>query len=195
MNKTQDRKTKHFDEFLNVNGELLRINSGHNKGVYTEIIKRFVYQLDIALSIHRRLLVHRVDLHTTYYSPNNKIISRFMNRAKQWIKRNYGIDSIGYIWAREQERAKHQHYHLALFVDANKVRHPAKLISTCEGLAKAWELFLFTPKNCYYLINRNDSKAYFRAFFRLSYLSKERGKGYKAKAANDYSASRIKQRL
>jgi len=192
MSKTQDRKTKHFDEFLNVNGELLRINSGHNKGVYTEIIKRFVDQLDIALSIHRRLLVHRVDLHTTYYSPNNKIISRFMNRAKQWIKRNYDIESIGYIWAREQERSKQQHYHLAILLDGDKIRHPKKLN---EKLREMWSPHGHMPvieKPYYYIGKHNRDQMRGEAIYRVSYLAKTRGKGYRDPQAKDYQTSRLK---
>ena len=40
-----------------------------------------------------------------------------MNRLKQWIKRNYKTKDIGSQWVREMERAKTQHYHVALFID------------------------------------------------------------------------------
>ena len=192
MNKTQDRKTKHFDELLNVNGELLRVNSGHNRGVYTEIVKRFTEQLDIALSLHRRLLVHRLDLHTTYYSPNNKIISRFMNRIKQWIKRNYGIQSIGYIWAREQERSKHQHYHLAIMLDGDKIRHPKKLN---EKLKEMWSPHGHMPvisKPYYYIDKHNREQMRGEAIYRVSYLAKVRGKGNRDPQAKDYQTSRLR---
>ena len=123
----QDRKTKHFKPYIEINGETLKVNAGIKKGIYKEIIKRFVSQLDITFSIHKRLLVHRIDLHTNFFTPDNKIISKFMNRLKQFLKRNYGLDKIGYIWVREQERSKKQHYHLALLLDGNKIRHPKRL--------------------------------------------------------------------
>ena len=129
------------------------------------------------------------------YTPDNTLMSKYIRKVRKKLRTQYGFSRMGFIWAREQERAKHQHYHLALFVDANKVRHPAKLISTCEGLAKAWELFLFTPPNCYYLLKRGDGAQYQKAYRRLSYLAKTRGKGYKAKCANDYSSSRLKTKV
>ena len=75
----QDRKTKHFKPDIEINGETLKVNAGKKKGIYKEIIKRFVSQLDITFSIHKRLLVHRIDLHTNYFTPDNQIISKFMN--------------------------------------------------------------------------------------------------------------------
>jgi hypothetical protein len=164
-------------------------------GCFLEILERIKQQLDSMLSHHCKILVVRLDLHVGVYKPDNEIMSKFIRKVRKKLNAFYDFKRLGFIWVREQEKAKKQHYHLAFFMDANKVRYPEKLISICERIAEAWELFIFTPKNCYYLINRSDTKTYLKAFKRLSYLSKERGKGYKAKAANDYSASRIKQRL
>mgnify|MGYP000397287825 CR=1 FL=1 len=177
---------------IELDSSVLGIQGNLKQGCFLEILERIKQQLDAMLSHHCKILVVRLDLHVGGYRPENEIMSKFIRKVRKKLYAYYGFKRLGFIWVREQERAIQQHYHLAFFMDANKVRHPDKLISICERIAKAWELFLFTPKNCYYLINRNDSKAYSKAFYRLSYLSKERGKGYKAKAANDYSASRIK---
>ena len=123
----QDRKTKHYRSSIEIKGETLSINAGSKKGIYKEIIQRFVGQLDTAISIHNRLLVIRLDLHLNNASRDNKVISKFMNRLKQWLKRNYGLDKVGYIWVREQEKSVRQHYHLALMLDENKIRHPKRL--------------------------------------------------------------------
>ena len=194
MNKTQDRKTKHFNENLRINGELLGVNAGGKYGVYVEIIQRFVEQLDIAISIHKRLLVHRVDLHTTYYSPNNKIISRFMNRVKQWIGRNYGIDNIGYLWVREQERAKHQHYHLVLLLDGDKIRHPKRLNELIKEKWLPHGHMPVIPRPYYFINKHNHQEKRGDVIYRVSYLAKIRGKGYRDPQAKDYQASRLRIR-
>ena len=177
---------------IELDSSVLGIQGNLKQGCFLEILVRIKQQLDAMLSHHCKILVVRLDLHLEGYRPENELMSKFIRKVRKKMYAYYGFKRLGFIWVREQERAIQQHYHIAFFMDANKVRYPDKLISICERIAKAWELFLFTPKNCYYLINRNDSKAYLKAFYRLSYLSKERGKGYKAKAANDYSASRIK---
>lgn len=170
----------------------LKILGGAKQGCYVEILERTKQQLDAMLSHHCKVLVLRLDLSVNDYTPKNEIISKFIRKARKKFEAQYGFTRMGFIWAREQEKAKKQHYHFALIVDANKVRHPHRMISICEGIAEAWELRLFTPKHCYYQIKRGDEIAYQKAYHRLSYLAKTRGKGYKAHSANDYSSSRIK---
>jgi len=180
---------------VEINESVFSIQGNSKQGCFLEILERIKQQLDAMLSHHCKILVVRMDLHVKGYSPENEIISKFIRKARKKLSAYYGFKRFGFIWVREQEKAKQQHYHLAFFLDANIVRYPDKLISICQRIAEGWELFLYTPKNCYYLIARNDSGAYQEAFYRLSYFSKERGKGYKAKAANDYSSSRIKERV
>lgn len=143
---------------------------------------------------HCKILVIRFDLRLPFmdYTPNNKIMSDYMRKVIKKLKARYGFKRIGYVWAREIEKAKHQHYHCALIVDGNKVRAPLKLQRICDDVAAAWELSVFWCKQGSYLIKRNDLKAYSACYKRLSYLAKTRGKGYKANNANDYSASRVK---
>ena len=187
----QDRKTKHFKPYIEINGETLKVNAGKKKGIYKEIIKRFVSQLDITFSIHKRLLVYRIDLHTNFFTPDNKIISKFMNRLKQFLKRNYGLDKIGYIWVREQERSKKQHYHLALLLDGNKIRHPKRLNARIKEM---WLPHGYTPVilNPYYFINKhNHTQMREDAIYRVSYLAKVRGKRHRDKQTKDYQSSRL----
>jgi len=155
-------------------------------------MERLVGQLDIALSIHKRLLVCRIDLHTNKYTSDNKIISKYLNRVKQWIDRNYGIKKIGYVWAREQERSKQQHYHLAIFLDGDKIRYPNKLFNT---LKEMWLPIGHIPtiKHPYYFIDKhNHEHMRGEAIYRISYLAKIRGKGYRAPQAKDYQTSRLR---
>ena len=192
MPLVQDRKTKYFKSDIKINGETININAGKKKGIYKEILERFVGQLDIAYSIHKRVLVHRIDLHTNYFTVNNKIISKFMNRLKQWLKRNYGLDKIGYIWVREKERSDKQHYHLALLLDGDKIRHPKRLN---EQIKEMWLPLGHVPVtlNPYYNIdkhNHNETRA--EIIERVSYLAKVRGKRIRDKQIKDYQTSRLR---
>jgi len=188
----QDRKTKYFKDYLELDNEKLKINAGVDKGIYLEILTRIINQLDIAYSIHKRLLVVRFDLHLNHYTPNSEILSRFIKRTKQWISRNYKMKDIGHTWARELERAKAQHYHLVLFLDGDKIQYPSKLIKRMKG---TWSDNGYMPviKNPFYFIDKdNYQEERAKAIDRLSYLAKTRGKGYRDPQAKDYGTSRLK---
>jgi len=193
MTKTkQDRKTKYFKDYLELNNERLKINAGVGKGIYLKILTRIINQLDIAYSIHKRLLVVRFDLHLRHYTPNNEVISKFIKRTKQWISRNYKIKNIGYAWVREVERSKTQHYHLVLFLDGDKIQHPTKLI---ERIKETWSPnghMPVVPSPYYFLDKHNHKEMRGEVIYRISYLAKTRGKGYRDSQAKDYEASRLK---
>lgn len=60
------------------------------------------------------------------------------------------------------------------------MRHPSKLIRRVEAIAEGWDWPRpYTPKNCYYWLERGNEEVYAAAFYRGSYLAKERGKGHK----------------
>ena len=92
MTKTkQDRKTKYFKDYLELDNEQLKINAGEGKGIYLEILTRIINQLDISYSIHKRLLVVRFDLHLRHYTPNNEVISKFFNLLSRYLVENNSI--------------------------------------------------------------------------------------------------------
>ncbi len=200
MNKL-NRKRILKDENFNYQGankmtliecEQIKINTGtNNQGVYFEIINSTIQQLDLALQIHKRILVHRFDLHPSKYTSNNEPISKFIKRLKQWIYRNYEISNIGYIWVRELERSKQQHYHVAIFLDGNKIQHPKKLNAKIKEMYTPYGHMPVVPKP-YYYINEDGDETRLKAIYRLSYLAKIRGKGYRDIQAKDYGTSRLK---
>ena len=188
----QDRKTRYFKEYLEINNELIKINSGENKGVHLKSLTRIIDQLDIAYSIHKRILVVRFDLHLKHCTPNSEVISNFIKKIKQWLCRNYKMKHIGYAWAREKERAKTQHYHCAFFLDGDRIQHPSKLI---KQIKETWADHGHAPviKSPYYFIHKhNYEEERAEAIYRLSYLAKTRGKGYRGSQAKDYGSSRLK---
>ncbi len=171
----------------------LPINVTKRFGCYEHILRAIYGQMDAMLSNHSRVLILRLDLHVYDYTGDNTKISKVLRRAKEWLAETYGMNHVGHIWVREVEKAKCQHYHLALMLDGRKVRYPKKVI---EWIESYWtirnEPKPFTPRACYTMVYRGDCASFEKAFYRLSYLAKSRGKGYKDRAANNYSASRLK---
>ena len=194
MKKIRNRKTVYFYNHFEYNGEWLKVIQG-DKGLYIQILDAVIEQLDIAISIHKRVLVYRFDLHVNYYEDDNKRLTKLINRLKLWLLRNYDIKNIGHIWVREKEASKKQHYHCALYLDGNKIQHPKKLT---PEIKKMWMAHGHMPviKNSYYYIEHNNRLTKrLDAIERLSYLAKVRGKGYRNPQAKDYGASRMKIKL
>ena len=162
-------------------------------GCYFEILERTKQQLDVMLLYHSRIMVVRVDLHLHDYSDDNLLLSKFIRKIRRRLREKYGLKRLGFVWVREREKAKKQHYHLAVMLDANKVNYPGGVLQVVDNVWKGWaQPKPYTPENCYYIIHRGFFSEYQNAFFRLSYMAKERGKGCKSKTANDYSTSRIR---
>lgn len=176
---------------------VLSVNSGNKgQGCYREILLAIAGQMEAMLSYHSRVFVTRFDLHLSEYKGDNRLLSRFMDKLKRHLLGVYGMKRIGFIWAREQEKAKQHHYHVALLLDGNKIRTSGKLL---DWIDEKWQQRnqpkVYVPKNCFYMVKRASSPSFDKAFYRLSYLAKKRGKGYRPNAVNDYSTSRIKPRV
>ena len=201
---TKSRMKEHNYCYYNYKDEELFINSSETKGVYPNIIEKEVEQLDICLDKFGRVLVVRFDLSMDEYTGDNQTISIFLNRLKEKLfklKRYRRIKDIGHVWVREVETVKTQHYHVALFLDGNKIQHPSALLQLIKAKwykhGRPW-----IPKKehvdddgCFYYIdkkNLNFKEQRGKAIYRLSYLGKTRGKGYKDIQAKNYSVSRLK---
>ena len=190
---TKSRMKEHYGCFLPVKNEPLKILSDEKYGVYPYMIEKIVEQLDTCLAIHKRVLVVRFDLSIDEYSGDNHTISTFINRQKQRMFKTYSVKNIGHAWKRERETSKAQHYHVALFIDGNKIQHPSKLLRQIKAKwfkhGRCW-----IPDDCFYYLD--ESKANFKqmrgeAIYRLSYLGKTRGTGYKDAQSKNYSVSRL----
>ena len=190
----QNRKHITHNETMLRNGIAYRLNV-KSSGVYSAIAHTAIDQIDICMEQWKRVLVYRFDLHQAYYTGDNKLISRFMKNLKKHLQRAYQMNEIGYLWVREKERAKHQHYHGVLYLDGNKIRHPAKLKRTMETLWKNLRdsNHLPTIKNPYYFVDNEQEKI--KAIERISYLAKARGKGYRDQQAKDYGSSRLSKKF
>jgi len=172
------------------NGTTYAINS-KKSGIYSTILHRIIDQLDICMNKWKRVLLIRFDFHQSFYSKNNKHISRFRKNLIRRLEREYQISEVGYVWVREKEKSKSQHYHWAIYLDGNKIRHSSKVL---EIIKSTWNAIdgnnhMPTIKNPYYFIDNKKMKQ--EAIYRISYLAKARGKGYRDKQAKDYSTSRL----
>ena len=103
-----NRKRKVSDVFFDCGGEWYEVNAAKS-GIYAEIMTVVIEQLNAALSIHGKVLVYRFDLHLNQYTHDNAPMTAFRKRLIQKLKREYGLTEIGYVWAREVEKAKYQH--------------------------------------------------------------------------------------
>jgi hypothetical protein len=117
-----------------------------------------------------------------------------INLQKVIYIRNYGLKNVGYIWVREREKSKQQHYHLAIMLDENKIRHPKRLNAQIKEM---WLPYGHMPTIKKPYFNINTIKANYKAvrediILRVSYLAKVRGKRYRDVQTKDYQTSRLR---
>jgi len=179
------------DKAITVNGNTWWVNS-QGSGLIKHSINAMVKQVDAMLSHHSKIQIIRFDLRVYEYTENNVMITVFNRRLHKWLKRNYNLKRIGFIWCRELETAKKQHYHYALMIDGHKVNYPYDVTIKVKEIWQQLDGSEYFPDNCYYNIKRNDYESIQGAIWRLSYLAKARGKGYKLDQTKNYAVSRIK---
>lgn len=169
--------------------------NGKVYGCYVEPLRALERQMTAMLSYHANVLMIRIDIHVKELEGtfDNKLMTDFMYELRKGIKKAHGVKRIGYFWVREIETVKHQHYHLLVMVDADKVNTPKGIFIECEKISRrTYELAKPSlPPNSYVKVKRGDSETFDRMFFRTSYLTKERGKNRKGKYANNYGSSNI----
>ncbi|MDT8372034.1 MAG: inovirus-type Gp2 protein [Gammaproteobacteria bacterium] len=190
-NRTINRKKIIFEKTFTHNGKTYSVNT-EKSGLYLEIMKAIVEQFEIAVSKWRRVFVLRFDLHSHIHTHDNKQMTLFRKRLFQKLKRVYGFNDIGFCWVREQERAKAQHYHWVLFLAGDLIRHSTRINAIIK---ETWEdqrgnNTMPTIGHPYYFVD-NDQVAQ-EAVYRVSYLAKPRGKGYRGKQVKDFQCSRMK---
>ena len=190
--KTRNRKTVMRDDIFEYRGKSYRVNADKS-GLYVQTLKSLITQFELAAQKWNRVFVLRFDLHTHFYTGNNKRLSDFNKRLFIRLKREYGFKEIGFCWAREMERAKTQHYHYVLFLDGRLIRH-SKIIN--ELIKNAWDdgtgaYHVPTIKRPYYF--GKGEQITDDVIYRVSYFAKARGKGYRDKQAKDFQCSRMKR--
>lgn len=179
---------------LVINGERVKlpINTTSQSGCYVEILEALGRELVAMLSIHNKVLVIRFDIHLYEHTNDNRKITEFLKPLRRWIEREYHNSELGYLWVREHDTAKHQHYHVVVIVDGNKAKSSYKIIERAEHIASIKDFHIGRCKQAHTMVKRGDIDAFSKVFYRTSYLAKERTKAHgKGQNANNYSASRI----
>ena len=185
--------------------ELPILNTGKDGKIYNcyvEPLQRFKREIDAMLSHHSKVFMLRFDVRVNTHSQTNEQMTRFLRSYIPRVERYYKTKNVAFVWCREVERAKKQHYHFAVMVDgSNATRVSQELLRMADEVAAHQKLDkIGYCENASYLIKRTDLakgdySTYKAAFKRLSYFAKERGKTIKAERANSYQTSRIKPRL
>lgn len=184
--------------------ELPILNTGKDGKIYNcyvEPLQRFKREIDAMLSHHSKVFMLRFDIRVDTHSQTNEQMTRFLRSYIPRVERYYKTKNVAFVWCREVERSKKQHYHFAVMVDgSNATRVSQELLRMADEVAAFQKLKIGYCENASYFIKRTDLakgdySTYNEAFERLSYLAKERGKTIKAERANSYQTSRIKPRL
>ncbi len=176
-------------------GMVCGVNAGErkNKRVDLVILKAILSQLETMINYHNKLTVVRFDLHQQHYTPNNKHLDIYFKQVIKKAKRKYKTGRVAYGWVREVEKVKNQHYHCFIILDGNKVKNGYCFV---DDIRKDWlfrtDSSFFIPDNPVHNLTRGNVREINEVIYRLSYLAKERGKGYKGEKARDYSTSRLK---
>ncbi|MFM5469165.1 inovirus-type Gp2 protein [Aeromonas sp. R1-2] len=168
-------------------GKDYRINSTPASGCYTKPLSEMIRRIVEAVARYRRVLFVRVELHMGKGEATSERLSAFLKQAGRYVMREYGT-RLEYVWCREQEKAKHQHYHLVLLIDGDKLRYPARLYVALEEIWQRNSGSLSRPPRGFQM---TDSHNIAEAVYRVSYLTKERGKGYRPDGVRDFGYSRL----
>lgn len=161
-------------------------------GIYTTQMKSMLDQLEAVLTHYSQVLVLRFDIGIPYRTRDNRFMVEVMKSLKCFLRQNYKMRVFGYHWTREEERAKKQHYHVALILDANKVSYPSRINNFILELGNTIGVRPWIPKNCFYRFKRNEHDKKQGAIWRISYLAKARGKGKKPAQTKNHGSSRIR---
>lgn len=192
-----NRKHITYSDYYQLDGVVYPINTTIRSGCFTPILKAGISQLNIAYEKWGRVMVYIFGLHQTEKTDDSKAISSFINdRLKYHLAKRYNLDELGYLWVREHEKAKSQHYHMVLFLDGDKIQHSQGLAVLLKRLweSREGQTISYVKNSFYYVTEFEQLNANDGPVNRLSYLAKERGKGYRQPQAKDYQTSRLKSR-
>lgn len=190
-----NRKHVTYSDYYQHEGIVYPIRTTKRSGCFTPILKAGISQLNIAYEKWGRVMIYFFGLHQAEKTDDSKAVSAFINdRVKYHLAKRYSMKEIGYVWVRETEKAKNQHYHMALFLDGDKIQHSQGLAVLLKRLweSKEGQTINYVENSFYYVTSADQLSAEDGPVNRLSYLAKQRGKGYRPPQAKDFQQSRLK---
>jgi len=192
--RKQNRKKKHSGTHFRFSGVDYEINtrgqSGKVYSVYAEIMTKAIEQIIAAYTKHKRVFIQHMVLSISGFTHDNRDMTAIRKSIIQKLKRQYDVKDVGFIWVREMESAKQQHYHFALFLDGRKVWHHKGLADSIRHIVKNSKAFTKAQFTGFHQVT--DETTLRDAIFHTSYFAKTRGKGYRDEQAKDYATSRLK---
>jgi hypothetical protein len=184
-----------MDREIELNAQNYRINTNKSRGqgCFVEILHAIESNLTAMLSYHCKVFVVQFVIHCHDYERTNRGMSNLMRVFKKRLLRRYGFLRMSGGWVRETGHSGIQHYHVALFLDGNKVRWilGVKDLITEIMTVRGYPCPSFVKSH---MIHRGQQQSIREAFYHLSYLAKIRSKSERAPATNDYSFSRLKSK-
>lgn len=200
--KLENKKRSNVSKYVTYNRRFIHegveyqilADKGKKHGIYSQMMHRAIEQLNICQSKWNRVFALAFNLHHKDIERHDSTwISRFRKNLLRRLERSYGMNEVGYIWAREKETAKGQHYHYWLFLDGRLVNHHKRVLEIVEA---TWQKINETNhvariRNTPFYDIRDNGEVKQSAVERISYCCKARGKGYRQSQNKDYSASRL----
>lgn len=207
VKKTNNRKRPFNESHIEVDGVFFEVNASEKYAIYPEILTPMVRQLSIGCQVHGKVFSMRFELRLTkehHYNGtesvfnDNGYMTAFIKRLMARLKHCYQMSRVGFQWVREMGREKDNgkvpHWHVALFLDGQKVNHSStkKLL---EHIKAAWSKNEFAgyaslSKDSCLMVE--DESTFNNAVYQHSYLSKVRSKGYRPSQVKDFGTSRLK---
>ena len=184
-------KTKKGFGYFKFKNKLYNIFYGRD-GVDKTILQKGFEQIDIMFSYHSKVCIVFLEFHLKEFSDNNAVMSAFIHELKSYIKKKYN-SRLGYLWVREKNKAKAQHYHLAVMVNGHKCDNGWSIQQFANAV---WQkqnnkgTTHFVTRSTYNTL-RDDNIEANAARVRLSYFAKHRTKE-RDLACNCFSSSRLK---
>jgi len=186
-------------EYLEMGGNVYKVNAGKGMPIYPEILYRTYEQIEAMLSHYSRVLLVRVDIRYHSAEQTNRVMTKFCGKFKKRLntKAYDYLNRFAYLWVREQKTSVAPHYHLVLMLDGRKFQKSHSIIELIEDIC--WRFGWpdpIPPKNPYYLLRRSEvgGQAMSDALYRISYLAKVNTKDKRPSTTHDYGTSRIKPR-
>lgn len=183
-----------------IDGLTVYLNTMERSGCCLAMLAAAKRQLDTMLTHHNKVLTIYIGVHAGAYTTDNTVMSQYVRSVRKMLTTKPSSKAascrpafrrVGYAWFREMDRAKKQHYHMAIMLDGNVVRAPQRVFdSVLKPAAERLKATAWLYKNPS-LLDRQDRDAYQACLYRLSYSAKEYSKGCRKPTANDYSTSRI----
>lgn len=182
-----------YEDHYKYAGEYYTINS-KSSGCYTSILRKIIERMLAIREQYGRFLMVVFELHHPQFEGDSNMVSAYMKSVRAYVKSRYQMPDSAFVWVREKEQAKGQHYHVTLLVDGDKVRNSLGEHGLSDSLKEIWKRKGGSiHHSAYHFVD--DDLSFNEAFKHASYMAKGRGKGYQPKGARNLGCSHLKKKL